>query len=165
MAAFYWNVDDEGVQEYVDAYRQAHGSPPGGYGVYTYNAVNLIAQMVEEGNDTPETFREGMEGLEVSLRQRGTTCWPAHSRQPSKRVAAASSWSATGPGPVEPGVVRAASAPRTDSTSRTSGVRCGLIAAKSWSVISSRPQSRAAQITTSLPVISCASRNGTPLRT
>jgi branched-chain amino acid transport system substrate-binding protein len=69
MAAFYWNVDDEGVQQYVDAYRQAHGSPPGGYGVYTYNAVNLIAQMVEEGNDTPETFREGMEGLEVSLGQ------------------------------------------------------------------------------------------------
>jgi branched-chain amino acid transport system substrate-binding protein len=69
MAAFYWQVDDPGVQEYVEAYRDAYGSPPGGYGVYTYNAVNLIAQQVEEGNDTPEAFREGMEGLEAALGQ------------------------------------------------------------------------------------------------
>src|SRR3954469_18359379 len=37
MSAFYWNVDDEGVQKYVEAYRDAYGTPPGGYGVYTYN--------------------------------------------------------------------------------------------------------------------------------
>jgi branched-chain amino acid transport system substrate-binding protein len=67
--AFYWNVDDDGVKEYVDAYREAYGAPPGGYGVYTYNAVNLIAQQVEQGNDTPEAFREAMEGFEVTLAQ------------------------------------------------------------------------------------------------
>ncbi len=69
MSAFWWNVDDPGVQEYVEAYRAAYGSPPGGYGVYTYNAVNLIAQQVAEGNFSPEDFRTGVEGLEVSLAQ------------------------------------------------------------------------------------------------
>lgn len=69
MAAFWWNVDDEGVQEYVQAYRDEYGSPPGGYGVYLYNALNLIASAVEEGNDTPETFRDWMEGREVTLGQ------------------------------------------------------------------------------------------------
>ena len=38
-------------------------------GVYLYNALNLIASAVEEGNDTPEAFREWMEGREVSLGQ------------------------------------------------------------------------------------------------
>jgi branched-chain amino acid transport system substrate-binding protein len=69
MAAFYWNVEDEGVQEYVEAYREAYGTPPGGYGVYTYNAVNLIAQQVEEGNVSAEDFRSGMEGFEATLAQ------------------------------------------------------------------------------------------------
>jgi ABC-type branched-subunit amino acid transport system substrate-binding protein len=69
MAAFYWNVDDEGVQEYVEAYRDAYGTPPGGYGVYTYNAVNLIAEQVEEGNVSAEDFRSGMEGYETTLAQ------------------------------------------------------------------------------------------------
>lgn len=69
MAAFYWNVDDEGVQKYVEAYRDAYGTPPGGYGVYTYNAVNLIAQQVEEGNVSAEDFRSGMEGFEATLAQ------------------------------------------------------------------------------------------------
>jgi branched-chain amino acid transport system substrate-binding protein len=69
MAAFWWNVDDDGVQEYVSAYRDEYGSPPGGYGVYLYNALNLIASAVEEGNDTPETFRDWMEGREVTLGQ------------------------------------------------------------------------------------------------
>jgi ABC-type branched-subunit amino acid transport system substrate-binding protein len=69
MAAFYWNVDDEGVQTYVEAYRDAYGTPPGGYGVYTYNAVNLIAQQVEEGNVSAEDFRSGMEGYEATLAQ------------------------------------------------------------------------------------------------
>jgi branched-chain amino acid transport system substrate-binding protein len=67
--AFYWNVDDDGVKKYVDAYREAYGAPPGGYGVYTYNAVNLIAQQVEAGHDTPDEFRQAMEGFEVSLAQ------------------------------------------------------------------------------------------------
>ena len=58
MAAFWWNVDDEGVQTYVEAYREEYGTPPGGYGVYLYNALNLIASAVEEGNDTPEAFRD-----------------------------------------------------------------------------------------------------------
>jgi len=69
MSAFYWNVDDPGVQEYVEAYRTAYGNPPGGYGVYTYNAINLIAQQVAEGNAAPEDFRTGLEGLETSLAQ------------------------------------------------------------------------------------------------
>ena len=69
MSAFYWNVDDPGVQEYVTAYREAYGEPPGGYGVYTYNAVNIIAEQVAAGNDTPEEFREAVEGLEVALGQ------------------------------------------------------------------------------------------------
>ena len=65
--AFYWNVDDPGVQDYVKAYRDAYGHPPGGYGVYTYNAINLIAQAVEDGKSSPEDFRSAMEGLKVSL--------------------------------------------------------------------------------------------------
>jgi branched-chain amino acid transport system substrate-binding protein len=73
MAAFWWNVDDEGVQEYVEAYRDAYGTPPGGYGVYTYNAVNLIAEQVEEGNVSAEDFRSGMEGYETTLAQGAMT--------------------------------------------------------------------------------------------
>ena len=73
--------------------------------------------------------------------QRGTTRSAAHSRQPASLSAAAASWSATGPGPVEPGVVRAASAERTESTSRTAGSRCSLTAARSSSETSSSAQS------------------------
>jgi ABC-type branched-subunit amino acid transport system substrate-binding protein len=69
MAAFYWNVDDEGVQEYVEAFRSEFGRPPGGYGVYLWNALNIIAQAAEEGATSPEDFREFVEGLEVSLGQ------------------------------------------------------------------------------------------------
>lgn len=69
MAAFYWNVDDPGVQKYVKAYREAYGKPPGGYGVYTYNAINIIAEQVAAGNDTPEKFRKAVEGLQVTLGQ------------------------------------------------------------------------------------------------
>ena len=69
MAAFYWNVDDEGVQEYVEAFRNEFNRPPGGYGVYLWNAINLIAQAAEEGATSPEDFRAYMEGLEVSLAQ------------------------------------------------------------------------------------------------
>lgn len=69
MAAFYWNVDDPGVQDYVEAYRAEYGAPPGGYGVYTYNAINLIAEQVAAGNDSPEDFRAALEGLEVTLAQ------------------------------------------------------------------------------------------------
>jgi branched-chain amino acid transport system substrate-binding protein len=69
MSAFYWNVDDEGVQKYVKAYRDAYGTPPGGYGVYTYNAINVIAQQVKAGKDTPEDFRGAVEGLETTLGQ------------------------------------------------------------------------------------------------
>jgi branched-chain amino acid transport system substrate-binding protein len=69
MSAFYWNVEDDGVQKYVEAYRTAYGTPPGGYGVYTYNAINVIAEQVEAGNETPEDFRAAVEGIEVSLGQ------------------------------------------------------------------------------------------------
>jgi len=69
MAAFYWNVDDPGIQEYVRAYREKYGRPPGGYGVYTYNAIKIIAEQVAAGNGTPEEFRGAVEGLEVSLGQ------------------------------------------------------------------------------------------------
>jgi branched-chain amino acid transport system substrate-binding protein len=69
MSAFYWNVDDDGVQKYVKAYREAYGTPPGGYGVYTYNAINVIAQQVAKGNSSPEDFRTAVEGLEVTLGQ------------------------------------------------------------------------------------------------
>jgi ABC-type branched-subunit amino acid transport system substrate-binding protein len=73
MSAFYWNVDDPGVQEYVAAYRERYGRPPGGYGVYTYNAVNIIAEQAAAGHDSPEAFREAVEGLEVALAQGPTT--------------------------------------------------------------------------------------------
>jgi branched-chain amino acid transport system substrate-binding protein len=69
MSAFYWNVDDEGVQTYVEAYRDAYGTPPGGYGVYTYNAINLIAEHVAAGDSSPEDFRKAVEGEEISLGQ------------------------------------------------------------------------------------------------
>lgn len=69
LSAFYWNVDDPGVQEYVRAYRDAYGKPPGGYGVYAYNAVNLIAEQVAAGHGAPEEFRTAVEGLDVSLGQ------------------------------------------------------------------------------------------------
>jgi branched-chain amino acid transport system substrate-binding protein len=69
MSAFYWNVDDEGVQKYVEAYRDAYGTPPGGYGVYTYNAINLIAEHVAAGDSSPEDFRKAVEGEEISLGQ------------------------------------------------------------------------------------------------
>lgn len=71
--AFYWTVDDPDLQTYVEAYRAAYGNPPGGYGVYLYNAINLIAQAVAEGNGAPEDFRAVMEGLEVSLGQGAMT--------------------------------------------------------------------------------------------
>jgi ABC-type branched-subunit amino acid transport system substrate-binding protein len=69
MSAFYWDVDDEGVQKYVEAYRDAYGTPPGGYGVYTYNAINLIAEHVAAGDSSPEDFRKAVEGEEISLGQ------------------------------------------------------------------------------------------------
>jgi branched-chain amino acid transport system substrate-binding protein len=69
LSAFYWSVDDPGVQEYVRAYRDAYGKPPGGYGVYAYNAVNLIAEQVAAGHGAPEEFRTAVEGLDVSLGQ------------------------------------------------------------------------------------------------
>jgi branched-chain amino acid transport system substrate-binding protein len=68
-SAFYWNVDDKGVQKYVSAYRDKYGTPPGGYGVYTYNAINLIAQAVADGKGAPKDFRAAMEGLKVTLGQ------------------------------------------------------------------------------------------------
>jgi branched-chain amino acid transport system substrate-binding protein len=69
MAAFYWSVEDPGVQEYVQAYRTKFGRPPGGYGVYLYNALNLIGDQIAAGHDSPEAFREGLEGLQVTLGQ------------------------------------------------------------------------------------------------
>ena len=69
MAAFYWTVDDPGVQEYVAAYRAEYGRPPGGYGVYLYNALKIIAEQAGAGNDSPERFRDALEGIETTLGQ------------------------------------------------------------------------------------------------
>lgn len=69
MAHFYWRIDDPGVSEYVEAYQEEYDRPPGGYSVLLYNAVNLIAEQVAAGNDTPEAFREAVEGLEFSYAQ------------------------------------------------------------------------------------------------
>jgi len=68
-AAFYWKVDDSAVQNYVKAYRDAFGQPPGGYGVYLYNTVKIIAQQVQDGNESPDKFRKKLEGLQISLGQ------------------------------------------------------------------------------------------------
>jgi branched-chain amino acid transport system substrate-binding protein len=73
MAAFYWTVDDPGVQEYVEAYRAEYGRPPGGYGVYLYNALNIIAEQAAAGNDSPEAFRGALEGLDTALGQGAMT--------------------------------------------------------------------------------------------
>ena len=69
MAHFYWTIDDPGVQEYVEAYQERYGRPPGGYSVFLYNAVNLIAEQVEAGNDSPEAFQQAVEDLEFSYAQ------------------------------------------------------------------------------------------------
>lgn len=68
-SAFYWNVDDPAVKDYVKAYRDAYGQPPGGYGVYVYNAVKIIAQQVEAGKGAPDAFRSQLEGYKASLGQ------------------------------------------------------------------------------------------------
>lgn len=68
-SAFYWNVDDPAVKEYVTAYRAAYGQPPGGYGVYVYNAVRIIAQQVEAGKGSPADFRSQLERFKASLGQ------------------------------------------------------------------------------------------------
>ena len=69
------------------------------------------------------------------------------------------------PAPVPPRLARAASAPRTDSTSRTSGVSSGEILARSASLTSPSSHSCTWHHTTRWPATSCASRNGTPRRT
>lgn len=69
MAHFYWGVDDPGVQEFVAAYREANDRPPGGYSVFLYNAVRLIADAAEQDATDPDAFREMMEGLEFSYAQ------------------------------------------------------------------------------------------------
>ena len=69
MAAFYWTVDDPGVQAYVEAYRTEYNRPPGGYGVYVYNALNLIGEQAAAGKASPEDFRAALEGLQVTLGQ------------------------------------------------------------------------------------------------
>lgn len=69
MSAFYWTVNDPGVQDYVKAYRAKYGRPPGGYGVYLYNALKLIAQQVAAGKGSPEQFRQALEGMQTTLGQ------------------------------------------------------------------------------------------------
>jgi branched-chain amino acid transport system substrate-binding protein len=73
MAAFYWTVNDPGVQEYVRAYRDKYGRPPGGYGVYLYNALRLIADQVAAGKGAPKDFRQSLEGMHTSLAQGAMT--------------------------------------------------------------------------------------------
>ena len=55
--------------------------------------------------------------------------------------------------------------PPTDSTLRTSGVRCGEMAAKSSSERSHSSMPRCSQTCTQAPETSCATRKGTPWRT
>lgn len=69
MAHFYWTIDDDGVRDYVDAYQDRHGRPPGGYSVFLYNAVNLIADQIAAGNDSSEAFQDALEGLEFGYAQ------------------------------------------------------------------------------------------------
>src|SRR5690606_34918413 len=73
--------------------------------------------------------------------------------------------SATRSGAVPPTPERLASEPSTVSTSRTSGVRRGSIAAYCSSLGSWSSSPSASQNRTRAPEISCASRNGTPWRT
>lgn len=68
MAHFYWTIDDPGAQEFVTAYQEAYGAPPSGYAVFLYNIVNLIAEHAVD-DQSPEAFRQAMEGLEFSLAQ------------------------------------------------------------------------------------------------
>jgi ABC-type branched-subunit amino acid transport system substrate-binding protein len=69
MSHFYWTIDDPGVQEFVSAYQERYGRPPGGYSVFLYNAINLIAEQVAAGNDSPEAFRQAVEDMEFSYAQ------------------------------------------------------------------------------------------------
>ena len=68
-SAFWWNVDNPGVKKYVDAYRKEYGKTPGGYGVYTYDAVELIAQAVKDGKGSSADFRKWMEDRKTTLAQ------------------------------------------------------------------------------------------------
>lgn len=67
--AFYWTIDDPGVQKFVGMYQEAYGAPPSGYAPYVYNAVRLIADAVANDQYTPEQFREFMEGHEFNYSQ------------------------------------------------------------------------------------------------
>jgi hypothetical protein len=73
MAAFYWTVNDPGVQEYVRAYRNKYGRPPGGYGVYLYNALRLVADQVAAGHGAAQQFRQALEGKQTTLGQGAMT--------------------------------------------------------------------------------------------
>ena len=53
----------------MKAYKDAYGKTPGGYGVYSYNAVNLVAQAVKDGKGSPQDFRTWMENRKVDLGQ------------------------------------------------------------------------------------------------
>lgn len=66
---FYWNVDDPGVQSFVELYQEQYGAPPSGYAPFVYNAVKLIADAVAEDQYSPEQFREFMEGHEYNYSQ------------------------------------------------------------------------------------------------
>lgn len=66
---FYWTIDDPGVQEFVGAYQERYGRPPGGYAVLLYNAVRLIAGQVAKGDATPERFRRAVENHEFNYAQ------------------------------------------------------------------------------------------------
>jgi ABC-type branched-chain amino acid transport systems, periplasmic component len=69
VSHFYWTIDDPGVQEFVGAYQERYGRPPGGYAVLLYNAVRLIAGQVAKGEATPERFRMAVENHEFNYAQ------------------------------------------------------------------------------------------------
>lgn len=67
--AFYWTVDNPGVQDFVKKYEDAYGEPPSGYSTYVYNAVRLIADAAAKDQYTPDKFRKFMEGHEFTYSQ------------------------------------------------------------------------------------------------
>lgn len=66
---FYWNIDDPGVQKFVEQYQDAYGDAPSGYAPYVYNAVRLVADAVAADQYSPEQFRKFMEGHEYNYSQ------------------------------------------------------------------------------------------------
>lgn len=54
-----------GAEEFVNAYQEAYGQPPGPYSVYEYDAVRVAAQAIEDAGSTdPEAVTQTLHDLE-----------------------------------------------------------------------------------------------------